>query len=603
MALQNFIDKAAPVISAAWLNAVDTLKETVFGAATTKALARTALTSDAPLEVANGGTGTRVADGSALTNLGATQDYLAPIITPKTTVETNLSITPTKFIYAESDIRRYGATTVAADNSTAINTALRVSNGGGNAAFVPGGTWAITNPILLTGGSSIYGVGQASIIAPNGCDGLTFDNQGTYAGTRFVRDFQINSTNGTTNNGIICDFTAASGFRITQVTFSRLTIQNFKQGVFAHGMWNCNFDDCWGYNNYQGIWMYGQNIQCTIRYGFFQRQTAGTPITGAGTQYGLNVTTDTLASSTESTQSLKVIGWGAYAWDVNVNLALSLYTMIEFCDLSVAKVTGVRIVSCAGGTTIRDCWIQTNYGLVSAATTGIELPALGSTINDPVLIDNCTIICDLANVGSIGINVGNNHNSVRIMNCTIGEVTSPWAQALVNNNCNNMVAKFNTIYASSVGISIHSSAVAVDLGPNIVLSGTQVFTGATPLNFSYYGIGTYTLNPTNLSGATATVNWVANGRRVDHTLVTGSCTGTTGGAPALITSSGDIPPIIWPVTTRGGIMRVQNGGVHVIGFWGLTNAGVLTIFADVTGANFTAASNGGLLDNWGYTYT
>lgn len=59
MALQNFIDKSGPVISAAWLNAVDILKFTVFGDATTKANARIALTSDAAFEVANGGTGQR----------------------------------------------------------------------------------------------------------------------------------------------------------------------------------------------------------------------------------------------------------------------------------------------------------------------------------------------------------------------------------------------------------------------------------------------------------------------------------------------------------------------------------------------------------------
>jgi hypothetical protein len=59
MALQNFVDKVGPVVSAAWLNAVDLLKETIFGNSTTKTQARAALTSDAPLEVANGGTGVR----------------------------------------------------------------------------------------------------------------------------------------------------------------------------------------------------------------------------------------------------------------------------------------------------------------------------------------------------------------------------------------------------------------------------------------------------------------------------------------------------------------------------------------------------------------
>ena len=59
MALQNFVSKVGPKISAAWLNAVDKLKETIFENATTKAAARANLTTDVPFEVGNGGTGVR----------------------------------------------------------------------------------------------------------------------------------------------------------------------------------------------------------------------------------------------------------------------------------------------------------------------------------------------------------------------------------------------------------------------------------------------------------------------------------------------------------------------------------------------------------------
>ena len=67
MALQNFVDRVGPVISSAWLNVVDSLKFSVFADATTKTAARTALTSDAPLEVANGGTGARTLGAIQLT--------------------------------------------------------------------------------------------------------------------------------------------------------------------------------------------------------------------------------------------------------------------------------------------------------------------------------------------------------------------------------------------------------------------------------------------------------------------------------------------------------------------------------------------------------
>jgi hypothetical protein len=59
MSLQNFVDKVGPVISASWLNMVDTLATTIFQNATSNVQARTALFNDSPLEILNGGTGIR----------------------------------------------------------------------------------------------------------------------------------------------------------------------------------------------------------------------------------------------------------------------------------------------------------------------------------------------------------------------------------------------------------------------------------------------------------------------------------------------------------------------------------------------------------------
>lgn len=522
-----------------------------------------------------------------------------------TSAEITAGVTPVNYGWDEGDIRRYGASTVAGDNSAAINNALLVSASGGNAAFIPGGTWVITSTLNATGGCSMYGVGQASRLAPTSCDGITFATQGTYEGSRFFRDFEINAVTGTANNGIICDFSAASGNRITQVTFARLTIQNFMQGVYAHGMWNCVFEDCWLYNNYQGYWMFGQNIQCTIRGGFCQKGS----LTGAGTQIGLNVTTNT-PTNNESTQSLKVQGWGVYAYAININLALSLYVMIEHCDISVATTTGINLVSCASGTIIRDCWIQTNF---AGPTTGIAMPALGAAIKDAVVIEGCTIICNIADAGSIGINVGNNHNAVTITKNTIGTVTQPWAQALVNNNCNFMSAKYNVLYASSsTCISIHSSATGVEIGPNTLLNGQMVFTtpGTTPPQFSYYGTGSYVLNLSGISGATATITWFANGRSVRHTILTGGAVGAASGGAATLVSTGntslngqDIPYTLWPTTTRGGIVRVEDNSTNVVGFFGLTNAGVFTLFSGlVSPGNFNAAGSRGLVDGFTTDY-
>lgn len=72
MALQNFVDKVGPAVSAAWLNAVDVLKYTVFGDAATKAEARAALTSDAPMSIGQGGTGATTAAAARAALFGQT---------------------------------------------------------------------------------------------------------------------------------------------------------------------------------------------------------------------------------------------------------------------------------------------------------------------------------------------------------------------------------------------------------------------------------------------------------------------------------------------------------------------------------------------------
>ena len=53
----NFINQVGPAIPASWLNQIDYLSNSVFQSAQTNPNARTALFSDGPLELVNGGTG------------------------------------------------------------------------------------------------------------------------------------------------------------------------------------------------------------------------------------------------------------------------------------------------------------------------------------------------------------------------------------------------------------------------------------------------------------------------------------------------------------------------------------------------------------------
>lgn len=129
MALQNFVDFVGPKIAASWLNVVDGLKETVFANAGTKAAARTALTSDAPLEVANGGTGARG--------------------------------------ISYFDARRYGLSVSASatSNSASLQSACDAAEtAGGGVVFIPSGTYSTNAPIIVRAGVHILGEDQYSTI-------------------------------------------------------------------------------------------------------------------------------------------------------------------------------------------------------------------------------------------------------------------------------------------------------------------------------------------------------------------------------------------------------------------------------------------------------
>jgi hypothetical protein len=146
MALQNFVDKVGPVVSSVWLNSVDLLKFTIFGDSTTKGQARTALTSDNPLEVTNGGTGSR---------LGAQALY-----TVQTANEATAGVTPTNFFYAPLNVLRYGAVGDGATNDTtaiqnAINVAAVTGASPGAVVYAPAGiykgNWTIKSGVFIKG--------------------------------------------------------------------------------------------------------------------------------------------------------------------------------------------------------------------------------------------------------------------------------------------------------------------------------------------------------------------------------------------------------------------------------------------------------------------
>ncbi len=389
---------------------------------------------------------------------------------PRTPAEVRAGVRPAASQYAESDIRRYGAVAAAVDNSAAINMALLVSSLGGHAAFVPPGVWPIAQTLHVAGVASMFGVGNASVIAAHGCDGLTFANGGNYALTgtaRFMRDFRIigSDAHDSTYHGIRVDSSVASGEWITGVDFNNLYVANFGTAVYLRGLYDSHFENCFFYNNYRGFYFYGQTITTSITNCTIQRGT----ITGNGGSWGVSFQT----VDGETTQNTHISGSNIYGYDINVNVALAFELQIEHCDISDAQSIGIRIVSTIGGLWVRDCWIETSK---SAVTTGVLVSDITPTAHAKINITGNYLNCDFPHPGSQGIEIGNSNAGIVVNENQI----FGFDRGVTLGASANLICKFNTIDINSTAFSASSYAIVLnslstdnDIGPNYIVPGAK----------------------------------------------------------------------------------------------------------------------------------
>lgn len=155
MSLYGFIDQVGPAIPAELMNRLDIMISDVLDSAATKAAARTALTSDAPLEIVNGGTGVRDLD-------------TFPLYDGPTAAETSAGSTPTDKFYPSDRIgqswpERYG--TIVSDSTDAYamlnKAALALSAaGGGDLMLVPGKIYRYGTALVLPENVRLYCTGS-----------------------------------------------------------------------------------------------------------------------------------------------------------------------------------------------------------------------------------------------------------------------------------------------------------------------------------------------------------------------------------------------------------------------------------------------------------
>lgn len=504
---------------------------------------------------------------TALTQANADGRYLQ--LYYRTPAEITSGITPTFINFLEGDIRRYGATTVSVDNTLAINSALLVNQNGGAAVYIPPGTWKHTSTLTPAGNSSMYGAGGVSILAPQGCDCLTFGIGTFYSTTggfaRFFRDFQIigNNAVNSPNSAIVANFTAASTNRVAGVQFSNIFIANFNKGFNVRGIWNCSIFNCFGYNNYYGIFFIGQNIRTVIEGGGWVRGT----ITGAGGAWGVSLQ----QAAGESTQSTQMVGAYTFGYDIGINCILALETQIDNCDISSNQSIGVSVTSTVGGFWLTNSWVEMqNVG--GAVTTGVAINSIASPNFQDIHINSNHITNDNPFAGSVGVSIANAQVSGSIFDNRIEN----FDQGIFNLSSSNLSCKNNRISiltpvysAASYAILLNSASLDNEIGPNYIEPGN-----ATTLP-SFFQAATMANASANI-GVTASASFpVGTPVQVDATQ-NGFFAGVT---YFVLTSSANVLTLA-PVA--GGTAIVATGAVAV------------NIFAAPLPLNFNAATPAGL---------
>ena len=439
----------------------------------------------------------------------------------RTPAETLVNVTPTNTGYPEGDLRRYGcvannsATAVQTANAIGINAAFLVSAAGGSPVFVPPGTWYY-NAMVSTGNatygaSSIYGAGRLSQLSPaTGIDGLTFvgDAASGASASRFFRDFTIigPSTTSSNNSGILIPNSIAN--RISGISFSNLTIQNFGYGVncqspsLSLALWQSMFVNCFVFNCYYGYRFSGGNITNVILGGFVQNNTMGAP---AGAPYAFSAGISCDYNAPGNTQGLVVHGVNVYNFGAGFYGNLFNYLCITDCEFQACGQYGLWIGSQQGGTFVRGCNIQALAGANNY--TAVFLNDQGTPLYDKVVFESNQLVGS-SGTGTVGFYIGGQQNGVTLRSNTIGQglggtpfVTGVTGAAGNGVNGTDATIIDNTIYATTTAINLYVGAQNATVGPNKIQNGTPlVLTGGTPPGLNY------THNPTPMRGTVTVSN-------------------------------------------------------------------------------------------------
>jgi len=253
-------------------------------------------------------------------------------------------------------------------------------------------------------GASIQGLGRHTGINATGCDGISFDGNGSVPGT-FYKDFAILGDGTASIIGLNVPGTNTTAYILQGPKWDNIYINNFETAVHLRTLRHATFDHIVAYDVKRGIDIAGMCVDVRFNNLFFAQGSYA----NAGSR-GISVDGFTYDEGLRRSESITfkdplIFGFesGAYWWQCN--LGQIIRPTLDDCTKY-----GIHFMQSDGGLTIRDGWVSIRG---ASALYGIYGITLGSSQDGIALISHMKIFAyDSPHADSVGIRIlGNQDNT------------------------------------------------------------------------------------------------------------------------------------------------------------------------------------------------
>jgi hypothetical protein len=369
----------------------------------------------------------------------------------------------------------------------------------GVTVYLSGGVFRYTTALTVPEGVSIQGDGRASVLKPEGCDGLVFDTS-DYIGPQVFEGFYLHG-NGYTYTGVKALGDANSG-RVQGITFQDVYLSNFKTGFWLRSAHGWHLSHVTGTYLWEGVKVAGQTILLTLDGGCeFSRDSA----TGTGSSTGMKVMSvsdyNPGGVTEQGPEGIRVRDTTFFGFAVGVDHVTALDSVYTGLTLGLVSDTAFKITSTPGGLRLRDSWI----GYDDSADYGVHAVALGAANDSTIIIEGVHSAVEsgkTADANSIGCAIDSNQSNVTVRDNT-------WTGNRLHDVRLNFAGKCtladNKCLSATSGASIQ--LVAFPGGPyhlqrNVV--ATNVFEHASNTDRTVASAATITVPPIPLVNVTGT---------------------------------------------------------------------------------------------------